>query len=91
VTAGWSVEAANLSCDRCGGPLHAMLRIPFGAGSETTRLVPLCPRCDRDEAWMQGLFAFFALYPQVCAANMEEFVELVRESLRRLPPAPHVG
>jgi hypothetical protein len=95
MTENWSVETDDLECHRCGGPLHAMLRIPGGRGNRseaspglpTIRLVPLCGRCDRNEPTMQGLLAFFALHPHIRERNIDEFAALLHEALDRIPPS----
>lgn len=92
-TPRWSVETNDPSCHRCRGSLYLLLRVPpelarwpAGAlGEGTVRLVPLCPRCDRDEPSAQGLLAFFGVHQTISEENAADFAALVNEWVDQLP------
>lgn len=94
----WTIEATNLICHRCAEALYLAVRVPHpgfvasdGYSVTWVRMVPLCPRCDVEDASAHALLAFFAVYPQIDESNVAEFGKLLKEWVVNLPPRQTVS
>ncbi|EWC61092.1 hypothetical protein UO65_3663 [Actinokineospora spheciospongiae] len=91
---GWEVDlVAGLRCHRCTGEVVCAVRVPHSFlradGTEVggTRLVALCPDCDRGRAGAAPVIAYFRAHGRVVADRVEELAGLLREWVADVGPA----